>query len=189
VTGVGSGTSYTVPKAGVITSWSFDDGATTVPGLKLKVGHSAGGVDYKITGEAAAGGQTANAVNTYKTHIPVKAGALIGILQNGGNCGSNTGNGADSFVAALSDVLPGTTKSFNSFAGVKFPVSVRVSEDCVVPNLSGKTLTAAKTALKAASCTLGTVRPPGQTTGTVIQQFPAAGKTLAPQTKVNIRLG
>src|SRR5436305_4548411 len=56
-TGVASGRSYTVPKAGVITSWSFHDGAQTVSGLKLKVGRSAGTGMYTIVGEAAAGTQ------------------------------------------------------------------------------------------------------------------------------------
>lgn len=68
-------------------------------------------------------------------------------------------------------------------------LSVRVSEDCVVPNPKGKRLPAAKRALKQASCTLGTVRPRGQSTGKVKRQKPAAGKTLAPGAKVNVWLG
>ncbi len=60
---------------------------------------------------------------------------------------------------------------------------------CVVPNLKGKTLKAAKKALKAHSCRLGKVTPKGQTKGTVKSQRPAAGKTLKPGAKVNIRPG
>ncbi len=37
----------------------------------------------------------------------------------------------------------------------KLPVSVKVALDCVVPDLKGKTLKAAKKALHAASCKLG----------------------------------
>ncbi|MBV9536490.1 MAG: hypothetical protein JO321_13875 [Solirubrobacterales bacterium] len=85
-----SGNSYTVPKAGVITSWSFQDGATPVPALELKVGRSAGSGNYTIVAEATAGAQTANVVNTYNTHIAVKAGDLIGIYENGGNCATET---------------------------------------------------------------------------------------------------
>ncbi|MGN6169161.1 MAG: hypothetical protein ACTHQQ_13475, partial [Solirubrobacteraceae bacterium] len=54
VTGVASGTSYVVPKAGVITSWSWHAGAHPVLGLELKVGRSAGGGSYKIVGDANA---------------------------------------------------------------------------------------------------------------------------------------
>lgn len=71
----------------------------------------------------------------------------------------------------------------------KLPVSVKVALDCVVPDLKGKTLKAAKKALHAASCKLGTVRPKGQTTGTIKRQKPAAGKTLTPGAKVKVRLG
>jgi hypothetical protein len=189
-TGVASGRSYTVPKAGVITSWSFEDGASTVSGLKLKVGRSVGGGNYKIVADAAAGTQNTNAVNTYPAHIPVKAGDLIGLYTSlyGSLCSAN-GGGGDTNVFATSDVAPGTTTSFTSESGSRFPVSATVALDCVVPNLKGKTLTAAKKALKAHSCTLGTVTPKGQTTGTVVSQNPAAGQTLAPGAKVNVRLG
>jgi beta-lactam-binding protein with PASTA domain len=188
-TGVDSGASYTVPKAGVVTSWSFDDGPTTVPGLKLKVGRSAGTVNtYKIVGEATAGTQTANAVNTYKTHIGVKAGDLIGIYENGGACFDRTNDPLDTLVAKSADVLPGSGPTlFAGGSGSKLPVSAKVVLDCVVPNLKGKTLKAAKTALKAANCTLGSVQ--GPRTGKVKSQKPAAGKTLKPGAKVNIKLG
>lgn len=187
VTGVASGRSYVVPKAGVITSWSFHDGVNPVAGLKLKVGHSGGSGTYKIIGEATAGTQKANTVNTYKTHIAVKAGDLIGIYEDGGSCLS-AGNARDTFVYSVGDVLAGTTVPFHRGAA-KFPVSARVRLDCVVPNLKGKTLKAAKKALKAASCRLGKVRPKGHTGGKVKSQRPAAGKRLAPGAKVNIRLG
>ena len=81
------------------------------------------------------------------------------------------------------------TATFNPFTGFRFPLSVAVNEDCVVPHLKGKTLTAAKRALKQASCRLGTVTPTGQTTGTVVGQRPRAGKTLAPEAKVKVQLG
>jgi hypothetical protein len=189
-TGVASGNSYVVPKAGVITSWSFHDGVTPVSALKLKVGRSVGGGRYKLVAQAKAGPQTANAVHTYKAHIAVVAGDLIGYSNTGGTCGTHTGNSLDTYAFAPGrDVAPGTTRHFKSGTNFKIPVSVRVSEDCTVPNLRGKTLKAAKKALKANSCTLGKVTPKGQTTGKVKSQSPAAGKTLKPGAKVNVRLG
>jgi hypothetical protein len=190
--GVASGRSYSVPAAGVITSWSWHDGASTVSGLQLKVGRHRGGAKYTIVGRATPGTQKAKAVNTYKTHIPVKAGDLIGFsLPVGGHgfCVVKTGNPLDKFVANNGDVPLGTTALFKRDSHFKFPVSVKVALDCVVPNLKGKTLKAAKRALKKASCTLGKVTPKGQTTGTVKSQKPAAGKTLAPGASVNVRLG
>ncbi len=70
---VASGTSYVVPGAGVITSWSFQTDAATSPGLKFKVGRSAGAGSYRITAEATAGPQTPNAVNAYPVSVPVQA--------------------------------------------------------------------------------------------------------------------
>jgi PASTA domain len=189
VTGVASGTSYTVPKPGVITSWSFGDGATAVAELKLKVGRSAASGRYTIVAQAAAGKQITKSVNTYSAHIPVRAGDLIGLVQDGGNCATDTFTPTDSAVFAGGDVSPGTTTAFSPFTEFKFPISVKVALDCAVPNLKGKALKAAKKALKTASCTLGKVTPKGQTKGKVKSQNPAAGKTLAPGAKVNIRLG
>lgn len=188
-----SGTSYVVPKAGVITSWSFHDAAMPVTGLRLKVGRVAGSGMYKIVGQATAGTQAPNVINTYRTHIAVHAGDLLGLYEDGGgDCATifSETNPDTYLFDSGTDVSPGTTTSdFSPESGDKFPVSARVSLDCVVPNLKGKTLTAAKDALKAHSCTLGTVRPEGQTRGKVISQNPTAGKTLAPEAKVNIRLG
>jgi hypothetical protein len=185
-TGVASGTSYTVRKAGVITSWSFEDGAIPLSVLKLKVGRRAGAGMYKIVAEAAAGSQLANSVNTYSAHIPVKAGDVIGLLAGDGNCGSGTGNSSDVAAVAAGDVPPGTTAPFISAPGAKFPISAKVALDCVVPHLKGKTLKAAKKALKAHSCKLGRVTGKGRR---VKRQRPRAGKTLKPGARVNVRLG
>jgi hypothetical protein len=124
---VASGNSYRIPKAGVITSWSFHDGATTVPGLKLKVGRRAGGGNIKIVGSALAGTQTPNAVHTYHVHIRVQAGDLIGEYEGGGTCGTQTSDTADRFWWVDDrDVPRGTTRGFDRLHGFKFPVSVKV---------------------------------------------------------------
>ena len=92
-----SGRTYVVPKAGTITSWSFQTAASIVPDLKLKVARPSGG-GYVITGQAKAGAQTANSVNTYKAKISVKAGEVIGIFENGGPCASDTSQDRKSVV-------------------------------------------------------------------------------------------
>jgi hypothetical protein len=60
---------------------------------------------------------------------------------------------------------------------------------CIVPKVKGKTLAAAKTAIKARHCSVGSVKKSFSSKvkkGRVISQAPAAGKTLAPGAKVNL---
>ena len=129
-TGVASGNSYTVAAPGVITSWSFQNSAVTVVGLKLKVGRPAGGVNYLITAESAAGPQTPNAVNTYPARIPVAADDRIGIAVGGGGCAAQTMDAADTWVGIAFDVLPNTTAPFDeSPAALKFPIAAYVEPD------------------------------------------------------------
>jgi IPT/TIG domain/PASTA domain len=122
---VASGASYTVPAAGVITSWSFQTDAATTPDLKFKIGRTAGGGNYTITAEAAAGTQTASAVNTYPASIPVQAGDLIGVYGAGGNCGNNTNSPSDIATLTRGDVPPGTTAPFMSAAGGEIDISAQ----------------------------------------------------------------
>jgi hypothetical protein len=132
-TGAASGASYTIPSPGVITSWTFQEGSAIVPGLKLKVGRSAGGTSYTIIGESVAGPQTSFAPNTYPARISVKANDQIGIFSgavvSSGGCASNTGDSGDTYVVVTSDVSPNTTASFLSGFGTKFPVSAVVEPD------------------------------------------------------------
>jgi hypothetical protein len=123
---VAIGTSYTIPAPGVITSWSFEDASPTVPSLKLKVAREVAGTaaDYTIVGEALAGSQTANAINTYPTRIPVQTGDLIGFYHGGGApCGTNTGAPQDIFGETPLDITLGMTGTFAGHNSGKFPVS------------------------------------------------------------------
>jgi PASTA domain len=63
---------------------------------------------------------------------------------------------------------------------------------CVVPHLAGKPLSAAKRALAAAGCRLGSVRrvpAKRRQRGRVLSQHPSPGKRLAPGAKVNVTAG
>jgi PASTA domain/IPT/TIG domain len=63
---------------------------------------------------------------------------------------------------------------------------------CTVPKLKGKTLRAAKSSLRGAGCKPGKVKKvhaSAKKTGKVVAQNPAAGKVLAPGSKVTIKLG
>jgi PKD repeat protein len=60
---------------------------------------------------------------------------------------------------------------------------------CVVPNVKGKTLAAARTAIKAAHCSVGTVKRHGHRHHKVVKsQSPSPGKVESPGAKVNLTL-
>jgi hypothetical protein len=125
---VTSGNSYVSPVDGTITSWHFQAGADPVPGLKLKVGRSAGGDDYAIVGESAAPSVAPNSVNDYSANIPVQAGDVIGMSESGGDCSLNTGQPGDRIASLGGDVSPSSTAmTFTPGSGVKFPVQAEVT--------------------------------------------------------------
>jgi hypothetical protein len=175
-TGVASGNSYTVPVSGVITSWSFQAGATPVAGLKLKVGRFSG-TDVNLIADSAAGTQTPNAVNTYSANIPVQAGDMIGLLQISGNCAVQTADALDKYLFSSGDIAPGTTMPWGPFTGFKFPVQATVTSPEPAPSNSF-TFGGLKRNLKKGTAKL-TVNVPGPGTLTltgkgVVKQRPAA---------------
>ena len=120
------GRTYVVPRAGVITSWSFHTGTAIVPGLTLKIARPSGG-GYTIVGQAKAGAQKANSVNTYKAKIRVKAGEVIGIFENGGFCTSMTSHPADVVGVAGGDLSRGTHAVLITAGENRVPVSAKIA--------------------------------------------------------------
>jgi hypothetical protein len=87
-TSVASGTSYVVPTAGVITSWSTNPGGTGGR-LGLKVFRPVGGVTYQVVAHDGPLVLTPLVLNTFAVNIPVQAGDVIGIhlpVGAGSNC-------------------------------------------------------------------------------------------------------
>ncbi|HEX4323032.1 MAG TPA: PASTA domain-containing protein [Gaiellaceae bacterium] len=82
------------------------------------------------------------------------------------------------------------TRSCKVAAGGNVAVKAKfVLKPCVVPNLKGKTVKAAKLSLKKAFCSLGAVTTAGSATvtkGLVVSQKPKHGKRLKPHSKVNL---
>jgi hypothetical protein len=75
--GVQGGTSYAAPAAGVLTSWSVNEG----PGsgsLGMKVFRPLGGGAYLIVGHDGPRPLTPNSLNTFPISIPVQAGDIVG---------------------------------------------------------------------------------------------------------------
>jgi hypothetical protein len=128
-TAVGDGASYTVPAAGVITSWSVNDGPQPLVGLKLKVVTPLpDGLNYKLVDESAAGAQVPSAINTYSARIPVSPGDDLGIFEGQGDCNASVAPGDFVFVGAF-DMPLGTTSPLISLEGIRLPITALVEPD------------------------------------------------------------
>ena len=125
-----SGTSYTIPSAGVLTAWSFQAGVLPLTGLKFKLAQPLGGAVYRIVAETVAGPQVAAAVNTTPARIAVQPGQLIGIYYSGGYCGTvANGMSGDVYAARNDDQLAGTTNSYGADTEGRIPVQATIEPD------------------------------------------------------------
>ena len=125
-----SGTPYEVPSKGVITSWSFQNGAQPVQGLKFKVGHPGGGTMYTMIGEGAGGPQTANTVTTHATRVPVVQGDYFGIYAASGQCYLATTFQWDIYAQYEGDPALGSSSLMWPYSDhAKIPVQVKLEAD------------------------------------------------------------
>lgn len=86
-----------MPTAGVLTSWSINEGEGAGP-VGFKVFRSVFPGSYLIVGHEGPHALTPNVLNTYPTSIPVQAGDIIGLnVPAGGtsNCAFGTGSTGD----------------------------------------------------------------------------------------------
>ena len=102
---------YTVQSPGVITSWSFEAGATVAP-LRLKLGIPQGPLGtFTIVGQSNFETPVANQLNTFSTRITAAAGDLLGLYAASSiPCGQNTG-GSGVWTGGPADQQPGTSAS------------------------------------------------------------------------------
>lgn len=110
-TGVAAGNSYTVPAAGLLTSWSTNAGSTPGQTLGVKVFRPVAG-SYLVVAQDQMRPLLSGALNTFPIAIPVLAGDLIGVYQPGGttaNCSFETAFAADTVVFKMGNVPPGGT--------------------------------------------------------------------------------
>lgn len=118
---------YTVPSAGVITSWSTNAGEGTGQQLTFKVYRPLGAKKYLVVGHDGPRSLTPSAIDTFATSIPVQAGDVIGNVDVGARtiptaCEFQTGNPADTGFFRLGDAADGAT------------VESRGEEEEVLPN-------------------------------------------------------
>jgi hypothetical protein len=127
--------SYTVPFAGVITSWNFErvEGSALSPQLKLKVARPAGGNMFTVVGEDGPRTPVVG-LNTFSARIAVQPGDVIGlhvgvaghyIRAIGGMAGLAYG-----YHTFSGDPPQGSTTAFSGpFTGTQVDVSASVEAD------------------------------------------------------------
>jgi hypothetical protein len=117
---VTSGTGYVVPQTvanGTITSWSTQGGATP-ESLGMKVYRQISGANYQVVGQDGPRALNANALNTFPTSIPVKAGDVLGNFTTGTTGPACTFNVPGEFYIRRAGNLPtGSQGTFDLFDG------------------------------------------------------------------------
>jgi hypothetical protein len=126
---------YTIPFAGVITSWSYQAGSTPPTQLKLKITRRNFFLNYTIVAESAVQtGLTPNALDTFPTRIPVQAGDRLGLFAAiVADCvnGNPGGNPASGYTAAehSGDDPVGSTHNYASDSNERLDVSAVLEPD------------------------------------------------------------
>jgi hypothetical protein len=126
------GGQYAAPFAGVITSWSYQAPASSVPPLKFKVARPAGGINFTVVGEEGPRSPDVGELETYPARIAVQAGDVIGLYLTASGNGACGRDALDYDVLSQSgDVLPGTTTAFTSpVQDFQLDVSAILEPDC-----------------------------------------------------------
>jgi hypothetical protein len=134
------GGAYTVPSDGVISSWSFQTGATAPEVVKLKIGRvisssdlEATDTELSISGESISQVPSASSLNTFPTRVPVRQGDFLGVYLGaaGGSvqC-SDAGSSAgyrDHYSAT--DVLTGSSATFTGESDGQINVAAVLEPD------------------------------------------------------------
>ena len=114
-TSVASGTSYTVPGTGTITSWSHQAGGGSGQTMKMKIWRQVVGLSYTQVGHDGPRTLTPSFLNTFPTSIPVKPGDILG-FHSGASvsaCLSAITTG-DSALGDFGDTVDGEQEDFPS---------------------------------------------------------------------------
>lgn len=111
---VAPGVGYTVPAAGLITSWSTEAGAEPGQLLSFKILRPLGGDRFVVVGHDGPRPLSPGALNTFKTGIPVQAGDILALgAKNADTVPSaalfRTGDNADLFAEMEGDAADGMT--------------------------------------------------------------------------------
>jgi hypothetical protein len=120
---------YTVPTAGVITSWSFFGGASPSQ-IKLKVARPAGGTSFTIVGDSPLKLADVGVLNTYTdVRIPVQQGDVLGLYDMSGAMMQSDAGVAYGYRTFSGDPSPGTTMASGGGASFHLDVSAILESD------------------------------------------------------------
>jgi hypothetical protein len=179
--------------------------------------HAAGAIDVRVTTLGGISGKFAADEYVYVGAQPLTVGTAGSgsgsVTCNGGACAPSYAFGSTVTLAASA----ASGSNFSGFSGacsgtgsctvtLEGPTAVTATFDkkpqesppppsaakiCSVPRLKGKSLGAAKSALKAADCATGKVTKPEKNKGALVvkSSSPGADKTVAAGTKVDLKLG
>jgi hypothetical protein len=121
---------YTAPSGGVITSWSFEAGATGTPQVRLKVYRPTGAsLEFVTVGRSAHEHPFNGVTNNYETRIPVKQGDLIGIYGAGSSFPCIRPMAGYGVHTQFGDSPVGTTDTYVSVASVQLDVAATLEPD------------------------------------------------------------
>lgn len=185
------------PVAGTVVSWRLVDAMGT---FRLRILRPAG-PSISNDGAIGAGTSAPQALNlpsatspSLPASLPIRAGDILGI----DNLGANDQIGEAPFPQAkwahfITGVPDGSTAvPAGTVTGFELGVQAAVRY-CVVPDVKGKKLKAAKKALAAADCTVGAIRPTSKrarrTARFVKKQGVAAGNSISDTAPIDLKLG
>lgn len=133
------GNSYVVPTAGVLTSWSINEGLGT-GALGMKVFRPIGIGTYLVVGHDGPRPLSPSTLNTFAVNVPVQAGDILGIsVAPGGttSCSFATGLIADSIGYRKGAALDGQTiTEENSFTEERLNISATLLPPPTITALS-----------------------------------------------------
>lgn len=184
------GALVSAPANGTIVSWKVI-GASGGP-LKLRVVHPVGGGLFTGGGKTSSGPIAGPGVLTFNANLPIKQGDLVGVdpTNNSDTLGAADGQPGSVgllFFPELADGGPGVSPVLSATGEIG--INAQVLLDCVVPNLKGKKVGAAKRKLRAAGCDPPKVkRKKGQGGKFVGKQNPRAGTEIPSDRAVVLKL-
>ena len=115
-TAVAAGDAYTVPTAGVITSWSTNAATGSGQMFKMKIFRLVSGTTYTIVAHDGPRPLASGAFNEFPVNIPVQAGDVLGLHEYAGTvpnaCTFATGMTGDVNGFASTDPGDGTSETF-----------------------------------------------------------------------------
>ncbi|HEY0318067.1 MAG TPA: PASTA domain-containing protein [Solirubrobacterales bacterium] len=203
------------PVDGTVVRWRVK-GASAVPGYSLNVLRDNGDGTYTVTASTGAVTPAGEEIETLTTSLPIHIGEYLelNIPQEGQFAALE---GESTYAAFFPFLQPGETReptieftypfTFSYNADVEYQATPATpltpapivpttpaptaKAGCVVPDLRGKKLSAAKKAVRAAGCGVGLIAKKNGVTaakGEVIKQRPKPGRLLSRRTGISVML-